>query len=91
MGCGVSESQTWLRSCVAVAVAEADSCSSSSTPSLETCIYCAYSPKNTKNKNQKKILNGHMTQSNLQISDDPYQVTHDIFHRTITNNPKMYM
>ena len=32
--------------------------------------------------------NGHTTQSNLQIQCNPYQMTHDIFHRTKTNNPK---
>ena len=35
--------------------------------------------------------NGHMTQSNLQIQCNPYQITHDIVHRTRTNNPKIYM
>ena len=35
--------------------------------------------------------NGHPTQSNLQIQCNPYQITHDIFHRTRTNNLKMYM
>ena len=35
--------------------------------------------------------NGHTTQSNLQIQCNAYQITHDIFHRTRTNNPKMYM
>ena len=34
---------------------------------------------------------GHSTQSNLQIQCNPYQITHDIFHRTRTNNPKIYM
>uniref|UniRef100_A0A8D1UA76 Uncharacterized protein n=1 Tax=Sus scrofa TaxID=9823 RepID=A0A8D1UA76_PIG len=33
----------------------------------------------------------HTTQSNLQIQCNPYQITHDIFHRTRTNNPKIYM
>ena len=28
------------------------------------------------------------TQSNVQIQCTPYQNTHDIFHRTRTNNPK---
>ena len=28
---------------------------------------------------------------NLQIQCNPYQVTHDIFHITRTNNPKIYM
>ena len=35
--------------------------------------------------------NGHTTQSNLQIQCNPYQITHDIFHRTRTNNPKIYI
>ena len=35
--------------------------------------------------------NGHTTQSNLQIQRNPYQITHDIFHRTRTNNPNIYM
>jgi len=35
--------------------------------------------------------NGQTTQSNLQIQRNPYQITHDIFHRTRTNNPKIYM
>ena len=29
--------------------------------------------------------------TNLQIECNPYQITHDIFHRTTTNNPKIYM
>jgi len=36
-------------------------------------------------------INGHTTQSNLQIQCNPYQITLDIFHRTRTNNPKIYM
>ena len=36
-------------------------------------------------------INGHTTQSNLQIQCNPYQSTHDIFQRTRTNNPKIYM
>ena len=35
--------------------------------------------------------NGHTTQNNLQIQCSPCQITHDIFHRTRTNNPKIYM
>ena len=35
--------------------------------------------------------NGHTTQSNLQIQCNPYQITHDIFHRTRLNNPNIYM
>ena len=46
-------SQTWLRSGVAVAVVEAGSCSSDSTPSLGTSICCGYGPKKTEDK---KIL-----------------------------------
>ena len=30
-------------------------------------------------------------QSNPNIQSNPYQITQDIFHRTRTNNPKMYM
>ena len=41
-------------------------------------------------KNQH-CKNGHTTQNNLQIQCNPYQITHDIFHRTRTNNPKIYM
>ena len=36
-------------------------------------------------------INGHTTQSNLQIQCNPYQITQDIFHRTRTNNPNIYM
>ena len=39
----------------------------------------------------KNTVNGHTTLSNLQIHCDPYQITHDIFHKTRTNNPKIYM
>uniref|UniRef100_A0A8C3WCM4 Uncharacterized protein n=1 Tax=Catagonus wagneri TaxID=51154 RepID=A0A8C3WCM4_9CETA len=35
--------------------------------------------------------NGNTTQSNLQIQCNPYQITHNILHRTRTNNPKIYM
>jgi len=35
--------------------------------------------------------NGHTTQSNLQIQCNPYPMTQDSFHRTRTNNPKIYM
>ena len=35
--------------------------------------------------------NSHTTQSNLQIHCNPYQIAHDIFHRTRTNNPNIYM
>ena len=35
--------------------------------------------------------NDYTTQSNLQIQCNPYQMTHDIFHRTRTNNPNIYM
>ena len=35
--------------------------------------------------------NGHTTQSHLQIQCNPYQMTQDIFHRTRTNNPNIYM
>ena len=45
------KSQTWLRSCVVVAVAVAGSYSSDSTPSLGTSICCGCGPKK-KNKNK---------------------------------------
>ena len=35
--------------------------------------------------------NGHTTQSNLQSQWNPYQITHDIFYRTRTNNPKFIL
>ena len=35
--------------------------------------------------------NGHITQSNVQIQCTTYQITHDIFQRTTTDNPKIYM
>ena len=35
--------------------------------------------------------NGHTTHSNLQIHCNPDQITHDIFHRTRTNNPNIYV
>ena len=37
------------------------------------------------------VKNGHATQNNVHIKCNPYQFTHDIFYRTRTNNPKMYM
>ena len=37
------------------------------------------------------LLKWPTTQSSLQIECDPYQITHDIFHRTRTNNPKIYI
>ena len=37
------------------------------------------------------LINGHTTQSNPQIQCNPYQITQDIFHRTRTNNPNIYM
>ena len=30
-------------------------------------------------------------QPSLQIQDNPYQNTHGIFHKTVTNNPKICM
>ena len=41
---------------------------------------------------EKLILkNGHINQSNLQIQCNPYQIIHDIFHRSGINNSKIYM
>ena len=36
-------------------------------------------------------FNGHTTQSNLQMQWGPFQIPHDIFHRTRTNDPNIYM
>ena len=47
-------SQMWLRSSVAVAVAQASSCSSDLTPSLGTSIWCRFGPKKQKKKEKKK-------------------------------------
>ena len=35
--------------------------------------------------------NGYTTKGNLQIQCDPYQITNDIFHRTITKNFTVHM
>ena len=35
--------------------------------------------------------NDYTTQGNLQIQCNPYQITQDIFHKTTTNNPNIYM
>ena len=37
------------------------------------------------------VKNEYTTQSNLQIQCNPYQITNDIFYKTRTNNPKIYM
>ena len=47
-----------LRSCVAVAVVQAGSNSSDSTPSLGTSICCGYDPKKTKRKKKEKAVRG---------------------------------
>ena len=44
----------WLRSSIAVAVAQASSCSSDLTPSLGTSIWCRFGPKKQKKKEKKK-------------------------------------
>ena len=38
---------------------------------------------------EEYCLNGNI-QSNLQIQCNPYENTHDIFHRTRTNNTAFY-
>ena len=35
--------------------------------------------------------NEYTTKSNLQVQCNPYQATNSSFHRTGTNNPKIYM
>ena len=47
-------SQTWLRSCAAVAVVQASSYSSDFTPSLGTFICCKCGPKRQKDKKRKE-------------------------------------
>ena len=47
-------SQTWLRSGMVVALVQASSCSSDSTPSLGTSICCRCGPKKTKTKGKKR-------------------------------------
>jgi len=37
------------------------------------------------------LLKWYTTQSSLQISCSPYQITFDIIHRTRRDNPKIYM
>ena len=37
------------------------------------------------------LINGHTTQSNIQIQCNSYKNPHDIFHGTRANNPKIYM
>ena len=37
------------------------------------------------------FLKFHTTQSNLQMKHNPYQNITNIFYRTKTNNPKIYM
>ena len=49
-------SQMWLRSLVAMAVVEAGSCSSDSTPNLGTSICCRCSPKNKKTKKKTQLF-----------------------------------
>ena len=46
----------WLRSLVAVAVAEASGYSSDSTPSLGTSICSGCGPRKTKKKKKKEVL-----------------------------------
>ena len=35
--------------------------------------------------------NDHMTQANLKIQCNPYQIINDIFHRTRTKYPKVFL
>ena len=37
------------------------------------------------------LIDGHTTQSNIQIQCNSYKNPHDIFHGTRANNPKIYM
>ena len=64
-----------LRSHVAVAVAQAGSCSSVSTPSLGTFICCRCCPKKTKKKNSniKPALNAQ-NRSHLVVVNNSYHI-----------------
>ena len=53
-------SQTWLRSCIAMAVVLASSCSSNLTSSLGTPIYCGCGPKKQRKRNSVGIIHSYM-------------------------------
>ena len=67
--------QTWLRSCVAVAVAQASSCSSNSTPSLGTSKCWEGSPKEW----GKKIKLQGWLRPNSHSGDDSSEWTGELF------------
>ena len=56
-----------LTSCVAVAGAGADRCSSNSTPSLGTSICCRFGPKKSKTNLTKTIKRYHLTLVRMAI------------------------
>ena len=77
-------SQAQLRSCIALAVVEADSSSSNSTSSLETFIYCKSGPKKSKKKgtielqtlrlcrNSDNVHNPAFEQQNTKLYETSY-------------------
>ena len=62
MSCGIGRSQRWLGSGVAVAVVQAGSCSSDSTPGLGMSICCRCVPlKKQKNEHSRIPEEPHLT------------------------------
>ena len=63
-------SQMWLRSRIAVAVAQASGCSSDGTPSLGISMCHGRGPKNTNNKNKnKQIQSKGISKIAVQLTD----------------------
>ena len=62
------------------------------TPTLAGGFFTTEPPGNSRFLDWKDYYyqNGHIIQSNQQISYNPYQITHGIFHRTRTNNLEIY-
>ena len=58
-------SPSWLRSCVAVAVVQASSCSSDLTPNLRTSTCCGCGPKKAGKKKKNKSTDAHRHGSKL--------------------------
>ena len=56
-------SQRWLGSCVAVAVVQAGSYSSDSTPDLGNSVCCKYGPEKEKEKKKRKEKRGKHSKS----------------------------
>ena len=72
--------QTWLRSCIAVAVVQASSCNSDQTSSLGTSIYRRCSPKKTKDKQQQQKNPKVMSSCHFRLTLSYLQVNSLICH-----------